>query len=133
MSKCKGGMILEKETIPKPKRFYFLYLPVLYFVGLYLFYLLLTYLFTDNSLTSPELIYLPLINAIFLSLLHWGGDWIDSISPKPKNSQSKKSLKELKQQFIVNGTSFNKLMITIYSLCIVIVIVIISLTVIGVL
>src|SRR5699024_8908180 len=108
-------MILEKETIQKQKRFYFLYLPVLYFVALYLFYLffiyfftvnsllflylfylLLTYLFTDNSLTSPELIYLPLINAIFLSLLHWGGDWIDSISPKPKNSQSKKSLKELK-------------------------------------
>ena len=126
-------MIMEKETIPKPKRFYFLYLPVLYFVGLYLFYLLLTYLFTDNSLTSPELIYLPLINAIFLSLLHWGGDWIDRISPKPKNSQSKKSLRELKQQFIVNGTPFNKLMMTIYSLCIVIVLVIISLTVIGVL
>src|SRR5699024_11472936 len=119
-------MIMEKKTIPKPKRFYFLYLPVLYFVGLYLFYLLLTYLFTDNSLTSPELIYLPLINAIFLSLLHWGGDWIDSISPKPKNSQSKKSLKELKQQFIVNGNPFNKLMITINSLCIVIVIFIIT-------
>ena len=72
------------------------------------------------------------------SVRNTGGNYeliehIDSISPKPKNSQSKKSLKELKQQFIVNGTPFNKLMITIYSLCIVIVIVIISLTVIGVL
>src|SRR5699024_902496 len=103
-------MIMEKKTIQKPKHFYFLYLPFLYFVGLYLFYLLLTYLFTYNSLPLPEVIYLPLFNAIVIFLLHRGGDWIDSISPKPKNSQSKKSLKEIKQQFIVNGTPFNKLM-----------------------
>ena len=123
---------MDKNTNNKSKRFYFLYLPFLYFIGFYLFYLLIN-LFTNQSLTSPESIYLPLINAIVISLLHWGGDWIDKVSPKPKNSHSKKSLKELKQQYIVNGTPFNKLMIIIYSICIIVVIVIISLTVIEVL
>lgn len=124
---------MKKNTITKSKRFYFLYLPILYFLGFYLFYLLLTYLFTEKSLTSPELIYLPLLNAIVISLIHWGQDWIDKISPKPRNNHPKKSIKELKQQYVVNGTPFNKLMMIVYSICIIIVIIIISLTIIGVL
>lgn len=133
MLSYKGDLFMGKNKIKKTKWFYLLYLPVLYFVGFYLFLLILSYLFTDDSLTSATLIYMSLAGAIILSFFNWLDDWVDKVSPKPRNSRQRKSLKDLKQQFLVKGTPFNKLMLMIYSLCIVIVIVIISLTVIGVL
>lgn len=117
----------------RQKLFHYIGNPVLAFIGFYFFMSIIGFLFKDESLMSldSERVLLALASAIGVSIVKWIGSWVESISPPKERSDSKKTLKEYINQYVTKGSSFNKLMIIIYTLAIISVVLVISLYIIG--
>lgn len=118
--------VMQKKLTTKQRIFHFICFPIISFVSFYLLISLLSYFFKGRLLTSSEVDGYIVAGAIGLSIAHWFNLLYPSKPPSDSNKQ-RKSLKEYVKQYVTDGTPFNKLMIMIYSFCIIIVIVFIIL------
>ena len=123
-------MQVQKKTTKKEMFFHFICFPILSFIAFYIIFSLISYLFKGEFITSSEDVILISAGAIGLAIAHW----IDFFYPsKPSNdaNEHKKSLKEYVKHYVLDGSPFNRCMIMIYSLSIIIVMVIVSLRIKG--
>lgn len=116
----------RKKTTKKQKYFHFICYPILSFFALYIVIFLVSYLFKGEFLISTEKVIQAAAGAVGLSIAHWITLFYPS-KPRSDSNIHKKGLKE----YVIEGSPFNKLMIMIYSFCIIIVIVVVWLSIIG--
>ena len=121
---------MQKKITIKQKIFHFICYPILSFFALYFIISLLSFLFKGEFLISSEKVITTSATAVGLSIAHWINLFYP---PKPRSDSNKhkKSLKEYVKQYVTEGSPFNKFVIMIYSLSIIIVIVVISLSITG--
>ncbi len=119
---------MRGKSTNKQRLLHFICYPILYFVFLYLLYFILSYFVNGEIITFPEKVLEIAAAALGVSISHW----ISVIYPSPKPSKGdKKSVKEYVKQFVTDGTPFNKFMLMVYALSVLVVITVIWLTVIG--
>lgn len=117
---------MQVKLTKKQKLVHFLFVPILSFPSIYLFYYILSYLFNRDM---PPII-VTSAAAIGFTIAHW----INLLyPPRPHNDSKKpkKSLKEYIAQYVIKGSTFNKIMVTIYALSALTVIMVIWLSIIG--
>src|SRR5690625_4374111 len=121
---------MQRKLTKKQKCYHFICFPIMSFISFYLLISLLSYLFKGRLLTSSEDVIYMLAGAIGFSIMHW----IDLVyPPRPRKdpNKRKKGLKEYIQQYVIEGSPFNKIIIMIYIISVSLVIVIVWLTIIG--
>lgn len=128
MTEQKERFPIWKELTKRQKYFQLLGVPILIYIGLYLSYQLLIYLFHIELQDPVAMEVLPI--AIGTSI----GHWIILIYPAKTDNDSnkpKKGIKEYIKQYVIKGTAFQRGMFILYSLCAMILIIIVWLTITG--
>lgn len=116
---------MQKKLTRRQKVFHFICFPILCFIAIYLFAFLLNSISKEESLGIWELVIPISIGlAIFCSIVHW----IKLLYPS--TSDEKKSFREYIKEFVSDRSPFNRLMVVIYLLSIILAIVMISFTII---
>lgn len=124
-----------KNLTIKQKLFYFIWTPILYFLGFYLAISLIIYLMTKEISTFWEKDLKLLLYAGFTSIWVSIGHWANILNPKSLRNDphiQKRGMGEYIKHYATHGLSrFNKFIIVIYSLGILLVATIIWLMITG--
>lgn len=117
---------MQQKLTKTQKLFHFICVPILAFLVIVLFGFLLQILFHQEI---NQIMLVASASAIGYSIAHWIGLFYP---PKPPSDRvHKKSLKEYFTKYIVHGSPFNKWMLLIYSLCIIVLLLVIGGRVVG--
>jgi|SRR5690625_2285725 len=119
---------MQKTLTTKQKLFHFLCMPIIYFISFNIIYAIPSFMKGDFKITTEWGIQ-ALATAIGLTIIRW----LNLYYPRKDPNKRKKSLKEYVQQFVLKGTRFNRIVLVVYTMCALLVITIIGLTLSGVL
>ena len=119
---------MQKMLTTKQKLFHFLCIPIIYFLLFNIVYAIPSFIKGDFKITT-EWGYQALATAISLTILRW----LDLYYPRKDPNKRKKSFKEYLKQYVLKGTRFNRIVLMVYTMCVLLVITIIGLTFAGVL